>query len=143
MIGSPALTEQTPHPHHTQHHLLLGLFACFDVQAGEQCGCTPGLSTSFGFQKLCLYSVVSVDPTIVQTGESPLQGLPAMSNQLGRLLANVQQRDRTSGAYVGLQAMIVMELDNKKTVDQLACFPLCIMELLPMVGAATPQCSRS
>jgi hypothetical protein len=40
-----------------------------NLKAGQQCGCTPGIG---GFQKLCLYSVVSTNPTVVQTGVNVL-----------------------------------------------------------------------
>lgn len=38
------------------------------LNAGQQCGCTPGVGSSAGFQRLCLYSIVSTSPTVVQTG---------------------------------------------------------------------------
>lgn len=38
------------------------------LSAGQQCGCTAGLSSFQGLQRLCLYSVVGANPTVVQTG---------------------------------------------------------------------------
>jgi len=42
---------------------------CVDaMQAGQQCGCSPAFSSIQGFQRMCLHSVVSTSPTVVQTG---------------------------------------------------------------------------